>query len=121
MNTSSFLVSPDGSIPTEAAKVAPVIKVGDIFVGTWGYEACLATFVKVTKVMKTSVKVVELDQIQTGDWTAGTAMPAVNSPIGKEILKKVNTTRFGEVRLKWNSYTGLYKWNGEAVQTYNHH
>jgi hypothetical protein len=123
MNSTSFLANADGSIPTETVKAVNPFKVGEILVGTWGYEACLATFVKVVGITGKSVKLVELDQHQTGTWVAGTAMPIVSKPIGQQVkTKKVNVSSYNnEPYIKWSSYQSLFRWNGEAINTYNHH
>ena len=94
-------------------------KVGDILVGTWGYEACLATFVRVIEVKAATVRVVELSQIQTGDLQAGTAMPDLNGNRGTPKLKKVKNYD-GDYYIKWDT-CALGLWNGKPVNTYNHH
>lgn len=98
------------------------MKPGDILVSTWGYEARLATFFKVIGVTAKSVKLAELvDQVRTGDWMSGTAKPAPNSRLGETVTKRVKANYAGTPCVKINSFSTAYKWDGNPIQTYNHH
>jgi hypothetical protein len=106
---------------TATVKVNP--KVGDILVGTYGYEARIATFVEVVSVSGSRIKVRELKQNRnyTGcggmDWTA---TPVKNSGAG--IVTKVFTSHEDCYRIKWTSYQSLYgPWDGQPVSCYNYH
>jgi hypothetical protein len=111
------------STTTYTPNYTGIPKVGDILVSTWGHEACLANFYKVVKVSPSgkSVTVKELDQIQTGDWVAGTAAPVLDKePTGEAMTKKIRSNGQG-YSFKRNEYSSAWVWSGKPVDTYNHH
>lgn len=98
------------------------MKTGDILVSTWGYEARIASFYKVVGTTPKSVKIAELvDHIRTGDWVGGTSKPDPNSRHGNIMTKRVMSNYAGVPCVKINSFSTAYKWDGNPVQTYNHH
>ena len=98
------------------------IKVGDILVSTWGYDACLADFYKVTARKNKSIYMVPLAKSNTGDWVAGTSAPASPEvPAGPAFRRLVKTCgSYGEY-VKGHSDASAFLWNGRPVSTYNHH
>ena len=96
-------------------------KVGDIWLSTWGYEACLATWFVVTKVTGKMIGLAEIGADETGNWVGGTSTP--HFPIAQEgatKMHKVKDTAYGP-RVKINSYSSASPWAGKSVETYNHH
>lgn len=98
------------------------IKAGDILVSTWGYDACIADFYKVTARKNKSIYLVPLARSDTGDWVAGTSAPASPEvPTGPAIRRLIKSSAYSGEYVKINSYAGAYLWNGKPVSTYNHH
>ena len=99
--------------------VGIVLKVGDILVSTYGYEACIARFAKVIAVTKASVKIENLGTIEnpTSPMT-WESRPNIDSTGGN-----VQTKRFkviGETyAVKDSSYATFFIWNGKPVNCYN--
>jgi hypothetical protein len=95
-------------------------KVGDILVGTWGYDACIADFLKVVEVGKKTVKVVMLDGVATHtgpmEWTS---MPSPDMERGEVATKKVEP-QGNSYRIK-GSNCSFYLWSGKPVHCYNYH
>lgn len=96
------------------------VSVGDIFCGTYGFEACIAKFMKVVAVKNTMVHLIELGQVHTGNWFAGTATPT-DATVGDVIVKKMQKRPDENVFIRFDTYLRMYKWNGKPVDTYNHH
>lgn len=98
--------------------VAP--KVGDLLCGSWGYDACLHTVVKVLKVTGASIVVQELDLKRNGggmNWTS----TVTNTPHGPVKTKRVNLRESG-YSVKWTNYMNLYgPWTPCVLEEYNHH
>jgi hypothetical protein len=102
-------------------------KVGDILMGSFGYEARIAVWCCVVKVNPKTIVLVELADIQTPKANAGgmywTSMPG--EPNGKEETKlvKIFTDHTGKVtyRVKWNSCCRLYPWTGKSIECYDVH
>jgi hypothetical protein len=97
------------------------IKVGDILLATWGYDACLADFYKVTARKNKTIVMVKLANHNTGDWCSGTSSPAkpenmLGTPV-KRLIKTYNNNEY----VKGISSGYAYIWNGKPVNTYNHH
>lgn len=100
------------------------IKVGDILLSTWGYDACFADFYKVVGRTAASLKIVCLQNRNTGDWVAGTSEPLVNFPAtGEVITARLKNYADGPNKVEYvkvnNHIASL--WNGKPVPTYNHH
>lgn len=118
-NNYSNLIAP--SLKTLNTNELP--KVGDVLVGTYGYEACIAVFAKVIAVTNASVKITLLDQNNSYsgpmEWKS---LPILNSYIGDTLMKRFKTGGYdcGYV-VNYNSYTHLSKWNGNALNCYNYH
>ncbi len=117
MNSATSIFAPEVN-----ATVTP--KVGDILMGSYGYEASIPTFAKVVKVGPKSIQVVELDgkshSYQTGgmEWKVDVD---VNAPVGKVMTKKVKLFEKG-YGIKWSSYQNLYgPWEPVTVSAYNYH
>lgn len=108
-------------------KTVKKIKVGDVLVRTWGYDARLANFYKVIARTPASVKVRELDQIRAGDWHDGTSTPTDTFKANAEEFRprvKVMTSFRNENVM--NEYVTIKDnlcdiWDGNPVKTYNHH
>ena len=97
------------------------IKVGDILLSTWGYDACIADFYKVVGRTAASLKIVCLQNRNTGDWVAGTSEPIVNFPATcKVITARLKSYYDGSECVKVNGHIASL-WNGKPVATYNHH
>jgi len=125
MNTSSFLVSPNGSIPTEAAKVfVNPLKVGDILVASGGYEADISTFYRCESVTAKTVTLVELEQTRDYSPNMGgmywTAFPVLDHVYRRIGVKKVNV-RDGHPMVKISDYRYAYLWDGKKMENYNVH
>jgi hypothetical protein len=99
------------------------IEVGDILVATWGYDACLATFYKVVGRTAKSLKIAKiLQNINTGDWCAGTAAPKPDSDLGPVMTKRICVANWkGEEYVSVNDSANAYPWIGIPINTYNHH
>lgn len=98
------------------------IKVGDILVSTWGYDACLADFYKVTARKNKSIYIVPLAKSNTGDWVAGTSVPASPEvPTGPAIRRLIKTSGCSGEYVKVHAFAGAFLWNGRPVSTFNHH
>jgi len=128
MNTELFLVKSDGSIPTEAAPEAKnVLKVGDILVGSTGYEASISCFYEVVSISATgkTAQIVELEQNRVYDQKmAGmywTSTPIIGSNLrGNTETKKINY-RDGNPVIKIRDYLTIHRWNGQPRSDYNVH
>jgi hypothetical protein len=105
-----------------AKSTLPVV--GDILCGTYGYEACIANFYKVTKVTKSSVRIAYLsanNKYNQGgmNWTSEPILDVINEDT-EPLLRRFNS-HHNSYYVKLNSYTTLSKWSGYPVQCYNHH
>ena len=97
------------------------IKVGDILVSTWGYDACIADFYKVVGRTTASLKLVRLQNKNAGDWVAGTSEPDLGRPsYGKISTARLKSYYTGSECVKVNGHIASL-WNGKPVSTYNHH
>lgn len=99
--------------------IAP--KVGDILVGSYGYEASISTFAKVVAVGAATVKVRELNQRRAyKDCMHWTSTPIDNDFIGAVVTKRVKAYENG-YRVKWSSYQNLYLGDLSPRDDYNEH
>lgn len=97
-------------------------KPGEILLSIWGYEACMASFYKVIRITPKSVVVAEFrDHLKTGNWVEGTSEPIVNENLGTPMTKQVKLFSDGKPYIRINSNSYATRWNGKAVNTYNHH
>lgn len=97
------------------------IKVGDILISTFGYDARIACFWKVVARTQKSLKIARLlDHDKTGGWDAGTDKPAKDSRLG-EVKTKRLIVKYDDTEMVNTGYGFASIWNGEAVNTYNHH
>lgn len=98
-------------------------KVGEILVGSYGYEASIATFAKVLKVTASTVLLQELDQIHTYTPNTGgmywDAVPT-DQTCGSPKVKRFKSNE-GSYSVKWTNYQWLRPWGGEVVSCYNVH
>lgn len=121
------------------------VKVGDIFVSQWGYDANLVDFYKVIKTTATTVTVVEIQSVSlnTGNRyeggnhvTCGTEPvmervwgeydPTLNkrvllSETPKIMRRKLQTRYSGEPSFKAGDYANARLWDGQPVLEYNNH
>jgi hypothetical protein len=97
------------------------IKLGDILVSTYGYDAGLANFYKVVARTAKTVKICRLhDIVHTGNWVDGTAAPKPDSRMGDMLTKKIHVGHNGYEYL--DTDLGMASlWDGKPVNTYNHH
>ena len=103
----------------DAAAVLP----GAIWVSTFGYEACIASFFTVTRCNGKSIWLAEIDvAYKNGNsWLADEATPKTPiEKIGAEKRHVLKDTRYG-LRVKRNDYSSISPWGGNPIHTYNHH
>lgn len=102
--------------------IAP--KVGDILVGSYGYEASISTFAKVVAVGAATVKVRELNQRRDYHPNSGgmhwTSTPLDNNFTGPVVTKRVRALEKGYC-VKWSSYQNLYLGTLSPREDYNVH
>lgn len=97
------------------------IKIGDILVSTYGYDARLAAFWKVVARTAKTVKICRLrDIIHTGTWADGAAAPMPNSKMGVMLTKKIQIEHTGYEYVRTDRGEASL-WDGKPVNTYNHH
>lgn len=91
----------------------PSVKVGDIFVCSWGYDQTNVDYYKVIAVKNKSVVIAEVSQ--TRNYTGcmqGQCMPNVNDVVGQPMTKRIQACG-DKVSLKMTSYSWAYPWNGK--------
>ena len=116
----SSIISPELSNPTVASP-----KVGDVLMGTYGYEACIPTFVKVVGVSGKSINVQHIETRSVYkpngagmEWTVFPNKDVVAGPIVRKMFKAAGNG----YKVKWSSYQNLYgPWTGTSVEAYNYH
>ena len=108
--------------PSKGTPVTP--KVGDILVGSYGYEASYANFAKVLKV---NAKTVVLGHMgSTSEYKANTsgmnwdAMPNLDGGTTGAKVKRFIANEKGYMVKNWGCCT-LRKWDGEPVSCYDYH
>ena len=117
-------VSPEGhygslhinkTLATKVAAPRAEVKVGDIFVCSWGYEQTNIDFYKITAVTGASVKYVSIgaDRKYTGPMH-GETTPNLNSVGTNESIARIRVDGTGKVSFRINSYSFAYPWGGEA-------
>lgn len=99
------------------------VRVGDIFVRNWGYEANISDFIKVVKLTPKGCKTVRLERkyIGTRSWveetvTAGDPIDAIEDAVLAKIKTWDNTNAY--LSIGGNGYS---RWNGQPIANYNHH
>ena len=121
------------------------VKVGDIFVSQWGYDANLVDFFKVIKTTATTVTVVEIQSLslhtgnryeggnhvtcgtepvmerEFGDYDPITDKRALLSETPKIMRRKLQTRYSGEPSFKVHEYATARLWDGKPVLEYNNH
>lgn len=98
-------------------------KFGDILVSSSGYEASISSFAKVIKVSKSFVHIQYLKAIRSNSRNGGMdwdSMPDLEDKIGLVDRRKWSDDGTA-YRVKNNSYSSFYVWNGLPQQDYNHH
>lgn len=121
-----------------------IIKVGDILVAQWGYEANNVNYFKVLKRTKHFVEVAELNsEYVAGDtgiydgryvipsttwknyslWADREAWDMGRRDDGLPIIfrRKIKTGRHNNEYANLTEYANMYLWNGEPCVDYNHH
>ena len=99
---------------TKVDDIKPDVKVGDIFVCSWGYDQTNIDYYKVLAVKNKSVIIAEVSQTRnyTGNMQ-GECMPDVDNVVGKPMTKRIGG--YGDsVSLKMTSYSWAYKWSGKT-------
>ena len=98
---------------TKVQKPKADVKVGDIFVCSWGYEQTNIDFYKIVEVTKSSVKYVRLgaERRYTGPMQ-GECAPT-NQTSGPTKTARINVGLNGAVGFKVYSYASAYKWSGQ--------
>ncbi len=120
--TIPYLVNENGTLPSdEKPKVANPLKVGDVIVGSYGYEASISEFYEVTARKGQTVTLRSLKTnrtYRTGgmEWTS-MALPGCyeSGPITKRVKE-----RGGVEYVKFDLY-GCWLWDGEVRHDYNYH
>lgn len=100
---------------TKVAAPRAEVKVGDIFVCSWGYEQTNIDFYKITAVTGASVKYVSIgaDHKYTGPMH-GETTPNLNSVGTNESIARIRVDGTGKVSFRINSFSFAYPWGGEA-------
>jgi hypothetical protein len=121
------------------------VKVGDIFVSQWGYDANLVDFYKVIKTTATMVTVVEIHSLslntgnryeggnhvtcgtevvmerEFGEYDPQTETRPVISETPKTLRRKLKTRYSGEPSFDVHEYATARLWDGQPVLEYNNH
>lgn len=107
------------------AGAAGKVKVGDLFVGSFGYEANIHRFFVVTKVTPKTVTVCELaeERIDNG-WCEWKSCPILDKPVGKTETHKLRVSYDGTPYVAINTYMNAYHtpdYDGHWFSNYNYH
>lgn len=99
-----------------------MIKVGDIYVATWGYDQTNATFFQIVKVRE---KTISVRKIRSNEKVDGQTMVGYSTPIRDAFDGGIQTKRIivydGQECFRAGESFGLARpWNGEpvAISTY---
>jgi len=104
-------------------KDSEAVKPGAIWVSTFGYEACIASFFTVTRCTGKSIWLNEIEVAYKNgnNWVADEATPKMPiEKIGGAKMHRLKDTRYG-LRVKRNNYSSISPWSGSPIATYNHH
>jgi len=90
-------------------KMAAEVKVGDIYVNSWGYDETRVDFYKVLSVKGSFAEIVEIGSKTSDDYDGfyHKSFAAPDLVTGKPMRKKI-----GEYGFKINSYSTASKWDG---------
>jgi hypothetical protein len=110
-----------GSIVIPASEVQkidkplPTVKVGDVFVSSWGYDQTNIDYYIVRSVKKASVVISPLGQTRnyTGSMQ-GECVPNITQISDRTITKRIQRNGSNGVCLKLTSYSWAYPWNGQT-------
>jgi hypothetical protein len=88
------------------------IKVGDIFVASWGYDQTNIDYYQVTKVLDKAVEIREIGKkVVSDNGPQVKVMPAPDRFDGPP-MRKIPQFSGNSVRLKLNSFSSAYPWDG---------
>lgn len=92
------------------------LKVGDIYVATWGYDQTNVNFYKVTKVNGANIGLVELLQtsVEIGEGYSSMSdhrMPREDAPVGEMMTRRISAGGY----IKIDSVVWAKKWEGKPV------
>ena len=117
-------LSPEGGYHSLTVNVALVtridgpkasVKVGDIFVCSWGYEQTNIDYYQVVKLLPKSVVIQSISSTRTYEGPMhGKMVPIVNSFVGEERTVRIRVDGDGKPSFRVNSFSWAYPWKGEA-------
>ena len=86
-------------------------------VGSWGFEACLYTFVKILAVGNKTIKVQEMVTESFGHRTGGMEwQEKLTGETAGEVKTKLFRAYKDGYKVKWNSYLNLYgPYKGDGI------
>ena len=96
------------------------IEVGDILLSTWGYDACIADFYKVIARKSKTIVMQRMSSTSSGDWVAGLSKPEVPEKLFGDPIRRLLKTNRDHEYVKCDHSVACV-WNGNPVNTYNHH
>jgi len=96
------------------SQLASSVKVGDIFVSSWGYEQTNVDFYQVIKKSGSSITVREIDS-RMADRSSGNGMAGYCLPIKDSFLEKAEPMKkiLSGSGFKVSSYSSAYLWDGK--------
>ena len=99
---------------TKTEQPVPTVKVGDIFVSSWGYDQTNIDYYKVLNVKNKTVILAEIGQ--TREYTGHMSGRCFPNPdvVGKKTLTKRILSMNGSPYFKMASYASAYPWKGEV-------
>jgi hypothetical protein len=97
---------------TKEEQPLPTVKVGDIFVSSWGYDQTNIDYYKVLNVKNKTAILAEIGQKR--EYTGHMSGRCVPNPdvVGKKILTKRIMSMNGSPYFKMASYASAYPWSG---------
>lgn len=100
---------------TKVEKPLPTVKVGDVFVSSWGYDQTNIDYYIVRSVKKATVVISPLGQTRkyTGSMQ-GECVPNLTQIGDRTITKRIQRSGSNGVCLKLTSYSWAYPWNGQT-------
>lgn len=103
----------------EAASVSEVmatIKIGDIFVSSWGYDQTNVDFYEVVQQTTTMVVIREIEKrVEGSGGSTEKVVPVPHKFIGAPLRRKVKSGWRGDAWIDLNSFSGASKWDGSPV------
>lgn len=101
------------------------VSVGDMFVGSYGYEANIHRFFEVMKVTPKTVTLCELAEERSDNgWCEWKSRPIRGQYVGKPESHKLHVSNRGDVSVRINSYMSaalLRDYDGHWFSNYNYH